>query len=100
MFGDGAFEGAPVESVRVRFTGRQTQGALELMGARVPEGEWAEAGPQGRRRLMLRVGTQGSDGGLIVGDSHHNEWSPSAFSDEAVYDLILGECQATPTFTS
>jgi len=57
MFRDGDFEGAPVEGVRVRFTGRTSQGSLELLGARVPEGEWAEAGPSELRRLVLRAGT-------------------------------------------
>ena len=34
---------------------------------------------------------QGSDGGLIVGDSHHYEWSPSPFARAEVDDLILQE---------
>jgi hypothetical protein len=37
---------------------------------------------------------QGSDGDLVVGDSHHTEWSPSPFSEEAVDDLMLAEMQA------
>jgi hypothetical protein len=34
---------------------------------------------------------QGADGGLIVGDSHHYEWSPSPFNRAEVDDLILDE---------
>lgn len=37
---------------------------------------------------------QGSDGGLIVGDSHHYEWSPSPFARGEVDDLILSELHA------
>ncbi len=34
---------------------------------------------------------QGADGGLIVGDSHHYEWSPSPFARAEVDALILQE---------
>jgi D-hydroxyproline dehydrogenase subunit beta len=34
---------------------------------------------------------QGADGGLIVGDSHHYEWSPSPFQQADVDDLIIAE---------
>lgn len=37
---------------------------------------------------------QGADGGLIVGDSHHYEWSPSPFQRAEVDDLILEELHA------
>jgi FAD dependent oxidoreductase TIGR03364 len=37
---------------------------------------------------------QGADGGLVVGDSHHYEWSPSPFARVAVDDLILAELHA------
>lgn len=37
---------------------------------------------------------QGADGGLIVGDSHHYEWSPSPFARGGVDDLILREMHA------
>ncbi|NBO21296.1 MAG: TIGR03364 family FAD-dependent oxidoreductase, partial [Rhodobacteraceae bacterium] len=37
---------------------------------------------------------QGADGGLIVGDSHHYEWSPSPFQRDAVDALIMDELQA------
>ena len=37
---------------------------------------------------------QGADGGLIVGDSHHYEWSPSPFQRAEVDDLIMEELHA------
>ena len=36
-----------------------------------------------------------SDGGLIVGDSHHYEWSPSPFARDRVDQLMLEEMHAT-----
>ena len=40
------------------------------------------------------IAVQGADGGLIVGDSHHYEWSPSPFARAEVDDLILSELHA------
>ena len=40
------------------------------------------------------IAVQGADGGLIVGDSHHYEWSPSPFQRAEVDDLILDELHA------
>jgi len=40
------------------------------------------------------IAVQGADGGLIVGDSHHYEWSPSPFARARVDDLILQELHA------
>ena len=37
------------------------------------------------------IAVQGRDGGLIVGDSHHYEWSPSPFNRDAVDGLMLEE---------
>jgi FAD dependent oxidoreductase TIGR03364 len=37
---------------------------------------------------------QGSDGGLIVGDSHHYEWSPSPFQRAEVDRIIMDELHA------
>ncbi len=37
------------------------------------------------------IAVQGSDGGLIIGDSHHTDWSPSPFARDAVDALILEE---------
>ncbi len=41
------------------------------------------------------IAVQGADGGLVVGDSHHYEWSPSPFAQNRVDDLILAELHAT-----
>jgi FAD dependent oxidoreductase TIGR03364 len=41
------------------------------------------------------IAVQGADGGLVVGDSHHYEWSPSPFARGAVDDLMLAEMHAT-----
>jgi len=41
------------------------------------------------------IAVQGADGGLVVGDSHHYEWSPSPFAQGRVDDLMLAEMQAT-----
>mgnify|MGYP001764875840 CR=1 FL=1 len=41
------------------------------------------------------IAVQGSDGGLIVGDSHHYEWSPSPFARDRVDELMLDEMHAT-----
>jgi D-hydroxyproline dehydrogenase subunit beta len=37
------------------------------------------------------IAVQGRDGNLIVGDSHHYEWSPSPFAAADVDELILAE---------
>jgi len=41
------------------------------------------------------IAVQGADGGLIVGDSHHYEWSPQPFAQGMVDDLMLAEMHAT-----
>ncbi len=50
----------------------------------------AEQGPSLAEGIHLIV-VQGADGGLIVGDSHHYEWSPSPFNRAVVDRLILEE---------
>lgn len=58
-----------------------------------------------RRRLVMEqseyldngihlIAVQGSDGDLVVGDSHHTFWSPPPFSREAVDELMLAELRA------
>jgi FAD dependent oxidoreductase TIGR03364 len=37
------------------------------------------------------IAVQGADGGLVVGDSHHYEWSPSPFAEGRVDDLMQEE---------
>ncbi|MEI6099977.1 MAG: TIGR03364 family FAD-dependent oxidoreductase [Alphaproteobacteria bacterium] len=41
------------------------------------------------------IAVQGADGGLVVGDSHHYEWSPTPFAQGLVDDLMLTEMLAT-----
>jgi len=41
------------------------------------------------------IAVQGADGGLVVGDSHHYEWSPSPFAQGMVDELMLAEMHAT-----
>ncbi len=41
------------------------------------------------------IAVQGADGGLVVGDSHHYEWSPSPFAEGRVDDLMLEEMHGT-----
>lgn len=53
----------------------------------------AEQGPSLAEGIHLIV-VQGADGGLIVGDSHHYEWSPTPFHRAEVDRLILEEMQA------
>lgn len=53
----------------------------------------AEQGPSLAEGIHLIV-VQGADGGLIVGDSHHYEWSPTPFHRAEVDRLILDEMQA------
>jgi FAD dependent oxidoreductase TIGR03364 len=37
------------------------------------------------------IAVQGSDGGLVVGDSHHYDWSPSPFARGEVDEMMLDE---------
>lgn len=53
----------------------------------------AEQGPSLAEGIHLIV-VQGADGGLIVGDSHHYEWSPTPFNRAEVDRLILEEMHA------
>jgi FAD dependent oxidoreductase TIGR03364 len=41
------------------------------------------------------IAVQGADGGLVVGDSHHYEWTPRPFAEAVVEDLILDEMHRT-----
>jgi D-hydroxyproline dehydrogenase subunit beta len=53
----------------------------------------AEQGEYLRHGVHLIV-AQGSDGSLVVGDSHHYDASAQPFADERVYELILEEYSA------
>jgi len=37
---------------------------------------------------------QGADGSLVVGDSHHYDFTDEPFAAERIYDLLLGEYTA------
>jgi len=64
--------------------------------AELPEAAALKAHLEADQPRMLAHGihliaVQGRDGKLIVGDSHHYEWSPSPFADAEVDELILAE---------
>ncbi|MEO1090664.1 MAG: TIGR03364 family FAD-dependent oxidoreductase [Pseudomonadota bacterium] len=40
------------------------------------------------------IAVQGGDGGLVVGDSHDEAWSPQPFADAAIDELIMDELLA------
>ncbi len=60
LFPGRTFDGAPLKSVRLRFSGGANDGRLDLSGKPVEAGQWAEVQPQDLRRLVLRAGVQRS----------------------------------------
>jgi FAD dependent oxidoreductase TIGR03364 len=73
----------------VRYLGWSELPETEALKVRLQaeQGEWLAEG-------IHLIAVQGADGGLIVGDSHHYEWSPSPFARGRVDDLILQEMHA------
>ncbi|MFN0114919.1 MAG: TIGR03364 family FAD-dependent oxidoreductase [Paracoccaceae bacterium] len=73
----------------VRYLGWSELPEAEPLRARLiaEQKDWLDEG-------IHLIAVQGSDGGLIVGDSHHTEWSPSPFARGRVDDLILEEMHA------
>jgi FAD dependent oxidoreductase TIGR03364 len=69
-------------------------GYAELPEAQALRARLAAEQPEHLAQGIHLIAVQGSDGDLVVGDSHHYEASPSPFSEEAVDDLILGELHA------
>jgi FAD dependent oxidoreductase TIGR03364 len=73
------------------------QSLVRYLGwSELPEAAALKARLQAEQQDWLDEGihlivVQGSDGGLVVGDSHHYEWSPSPFHRARVDDLILQE---------
>ncbi len=73
------------------------QSLVRYLGySELPEAAALEARLMTEQRRSLEEGihlivVQGADGGLIVGDSHHYEWSPSPFARAEVDALILQE---------
>lgn len=70
----------------VRYLGYSELPEAEALRARL-----AAEQPEFLANGIHLIAVQGSDGDLIVGDSHHNFWSPPPFSREAVDDLMLAE---------
>ncbi|MBI1170751.1 TIGR03364 family FAD-dependent oxidoreductase [bacterium] len=76
------------------------QSLVRYLGySELPESEPIKARLRAEQPRTLAEGihlivVQGSDGGLIVGDSHHYEWSPSPFQRAEVDDLIMEELHA------
>ncbi len=50
--------------------------------------------PQYLQQGIHLIVAQGSDGSLVVGDSHHYDSATEPFADEGAYQLILAEYQA------
>ena len=76
------------------------QSLVRYLGyAELPQAAAVRARLQAEQPQVLAEGVhlivvQGADGGLIVGDSHHYDWSPSPFQRAAVDALILDEMHA------
>lgn len=66
-------------------------GYAELPEAAALRARLAEEQPLHLHHGIHLIAVQGHDGGLVVGDSHHYEWSPSPFSIDEVDALMLGE---------
>jgi glycine/D-amino acid oxidase-like deaminating enzyme len=67
--------------------------------ANLPEAGALRRRLESEQREYLRHGihliiAQGSDGSLVVGDSHHYDRAAEPFADEAVYGLLLDEYRA------
>ncbi|RBP17653.1 FAD dependent oxidoreductase TIGR03364 [Roseiarcus fermentans] len=69
-------------------------GYAELPQAEALRARLAAEQPEALANGVHLIAVQGSDGGLVVGDSHHYGSSPSPFSSAAVDDLILDELHA------
>ena len=76
------------------------QSLVRYLGyAELPQAAAVRARLQAEQPQVLAEGVhlivvQGADGGLIVGDSHHYDWSPSPFQRAEVDDLIMEELHA------
>jgi len=69
-------------------------GYAELPEAQALKARLAAEQPEYLAHGIHLIAVQGRDGDLIIGDSHHYEWSPSPFAEEVVDDLILAEMRA------
>jgi FAD dependent oxidoreductase TIGR03364 len=90
----------PARPFRLPCAVMSDQSLVRYLGyADLPESAAIKAVLQAEQPRVLAEGVhlivvQGADGGLIVGDSHHYEWSPSPFQRAEVDQLILAELQA------
>jgi FAD dependent oxidoreductase TIGR03364 len=69
-------------------------GYAELPQAAALKARLAAEQPEHLAEGIHLIAVQGADGGLVVGDSHHYEWSPSPFAPDRVDALILQELHA------
>ena len=69
-------------------------GYSELPEAEALRGVLANEQPEHLRHGIHLIVTQGADGSLVVGDSHHYADTPDPFAPEAVEALILEEFEA------
>ena len=85
----------PAKPIKLPGSIMSDQSLVRYLGyAELPESEPIKARLRAEQPRTLAEGihlivVQGSDGGLIVGDSHHYDWSPSPFQRAEVDDLIL-----------
>ena len=90
----------PEGSFRLPGSVMSDQSLVRYLGyAELPQATAVRARLQAEQPQVLAEGVhlivvQGADGGLIVGDSHHYEWSPSPFQRAEVDALILDEMHA------
>lgn len=90
----------PASPIKLPGSVMSDQSLVRYLGySELPESEPIKARLRAEQPRTLAEGihlivVQGSDGGLIVGDSHHYEWSPSPFQRAEVDDLIMEELHA------
>ncbi|MGV8985429.1 MAG: TIGR03364 family FAD-dependent oxidoreductase [Cypionkella sp.] len=90
----------PAQPLKLPGSIMSDQSLVRYLGyAELPESEPIKARLRAEQPRTLAEGihlivVQGADGGLIVGDSHHYDWSPSPFQRAEVDDLIMEELHA------
>ena len=90
----------PSQPIKLPGSVMSDQSLVRYLGySELPEAQPIKARLQAEQPRTLAEGihlivVQGADGGLIVGDSHHYEWSPSPFQRAEVDDLIMEELHA------
>jgi FAD dependent oxidoreductase TIGR03364 len=90
----------PARPIKLPGSVMSDQSLVRYLGySELPESEPIKARLRAEQPRTLAEGihlivVQGADGGLVVGDSHHYEWSPSPFQRAEVDDLIMEELHA------